>query len=191
VADDRWEIMLIAASWSSVVGVVGTTRGMFRSLHDVVVVPWATLAAGVVAVAVALVVAAALARWSRVLREEVRRLGDSGRFDAGFPAMLPTELRALASQLEAISARLAESRTGEERLEESRRVLVSWVSDDLRSPLAALCALSEAREDVLALDPDRYHRQVRAEVDRIVRIVDDLVELSRIPAGAAATDQAG
>lgn len=183
--------MLIAASWSSVVGVVGTTRGMFRSLHDVVVVPWATLAAGVVAVAVALVVAAALARWSRVLREEVRRLGDSGRFDAGFPAMLPTELRALASQLEAISARLAESRTGEERLEESRRVLVSWVSDDLRSPLAALCALSEAREDVLALDPDRYHRQVRAEVDRIVRIVDDLVELSRIPAGAAATDQAG
>ena len=91
--------MLIAASWSSVVGVVGTTRGMFRSLHDVVVVPWATLAARVVAVAVALVVAAALARWSRVLREEVRRLGDSGRFDAGFPAMLPTELRALASQL--------------------------------------------------------------------------------------------
>ena len=70
-------------------------------------------------------------------------------------------------------------------------MLVSWVSDDLRSPLAALCALSEAREDVLALDPDRYHRQVRAEVDRIVRIVDDLVELSRIPAGAAATDQAG
>ncbi|RYP89063.1 hypothetical protein EKO23_01145 [Nocardioides guangzhouensis] len=121
----------------------------------------------------------------------MRRFGDGGRFDAGFGATLPTELRALASRLEAISTRLAESRTGEEQLKESRRVLVSWVSDDLRSPLAALCALTETRDDVLDHDPDGYHRQVRAEVERMVRIVDDLVELSRIPAGAAATDQAG
>jgi signal transduction histidine kinase len=36
----------------------------------------------------------------------------------------------------------------------------------------------------MADDPSRYHRQIRAEVDRMVRMVDDLFELSRIHAGA-------
>ena len=43
--------------------------------------------------------------------------------------------------------------------------------------------MAEALEDGLAADPARYHRQIRAEVDRMVRMVDDLFELSRIHAG--------
>ena len=43
--------------------------------------------------------------------------------------------------------------------------------------------MTEALEDGLAEDPQRYHRQMRAEVDRMVRMVDDLFELSRIHAG--------
>ena len=97
--------------------------------------------------------------------------------------MLPAELRGLADELELTSTRLAESRAREARLEESRRELVSWVSHDLRSPLAAMRAMTEALEDGLAEDPERYHRQIRAEVDRMVRMVDDLFELSRIHAG--------
>ena len=71
----------------------------------------------------------------------------------------------------------------EARLEESRRELVSWVSHDLRTPLAGMRAMTEALEDGIAADPERYHRQIRAEVDRMVRMVDDLFELSRIHAG--------
>ena len=44
-------------------------------------------------------------------------------------------------------------------------------------------AMTEALEDGMAEDPARYHRQIRAEVDRMVRMVDDLFELSRIHAG--------
>ena len=44
-------------------------------------------------------------------------------------------------------------------------------------------AMTEALEDGMAADPERYHRQIRAEVDRMVRMVDDLFELSRIHAG--------
>ena len=76
-----------------------------------------------------------------------------------------------------------ESREREERLEGSRRELVSWVSHDLRTPLAGLRAMTEALEDGLAEDPARYHHQMRSEVDRMVRMVDDLFELSRIHAG--------
>jgi signal transduction histidine kinase len=60
---------------------------------------------------------------------------------------------------------------------------VTWVSHDLRTPLAGLRAMTEALEDGLAEDPQRYHAQMRAEVDRMVRMVDDLFELSRIHAG--------
>jgi signal transduction histidine kinase len=44
-------------------------------------------------------------------------------------------------------------------------------------------AMTEALEDGIAEDPARYHRQIRTEVDRMVRMVDDLFELSRIHAG--------
>ena len=43
--------------------------------------------------------------------------------------------------------------------------------------------MTEALEDGLADDPARYHAQMRAEVERMVRMVDDLFELSRIHAG--------
>src|SRR5438034_9947475 len=65
----------------------------------------------------------------------------------------------------------------------SRRQLVAWVSHDLRAPLAGLHAMAESLADGMASDPDRYHRQIRAEVGRLARMVDDLFELSRIEAG--------
>ena len=46
--------------------------------------------------------------------------------------------------------------------------------------------MAEALEDGVAADPDRYHRQIRTEVDRLDGMVDDLFELSRIQAGALA-----
>ena len=46
------------------------------------------------------------------------------------------ELTALADELVATSAKLAESREREQRIEESRRELVAWISHDLRTPLA-------------------------------------------------------
>ncbi|WP_420713441.1 hypothetical protein [Streptomyces sp. IMTB 1903] len=44
--------------------------------------------------------------------------------------------------------------------------------------------MSEALEDGVVADPARYHRQLRAEVERLNSMVTDLFELSRIHAGA-------
>jgi signal transduction histidine kinase len=115
------------------------------------------------------------------LREGARLLDAHGSYVADPRG--PSELQALAAELERTSERLAESRLREARLEDSRRELVSWVSHDLRTPLAGMRAMTEALEDGLAADPARYHRQISAEVDRMVRMVDDLFELSRIHAG--------
>ena len=53
------------------------------------------------------------------------------------------------------AGRVARPRAARSR--QSRRELVSWVSHDLRTPLAGLRAMTEALEDGLADDPARYH----------------------------------
>ncbi len=88
-----------------------------------------------------------------------------------------------ADELGHTGTRLHGSRIRADQLETSRRDLISWVSHDLRSPLAGMRAMAEALEDGLAKDPNRYHRQIRSEVDRMIRMVDDIFGLSLIHAG--------
>lgn len=179
----RWLIgsVAVVAVAAVVAGMLGTAEAMFVSTHDFQVMALVSLVAGSVAAAGAVLVGTAFARWSASLTDEARRFGESGEFAASGDG--PTELRALSEELARTSARLQEARRREGRLEESRRELISWVSHDLRSPLAGMRAMTEALEDGLAEDPARYHRQIRAEVDRMVRMVDDLFVLSRIHAG--------
>lgn len=79
-------------------------------------------------------------------------------------------------------ARPAEAGQREQALESSRRELVSWLSHDLRAPLAGLRAVAEALGDGGAADPRRSCGQIRTEVQRLTHMVDDLLELSLAPA---------
>jgi signal transduction histidine kinase len=133
-----------------------------------------------------MVLARTLMRGSDALREAASALirGEPYIGPSGTPT---AELEALAGELEAAYAKLDEARKHERAIEESRRELISWVSHDLRTPLAGIRAMAEALEDdVVSTDEDRslYHRRIRVEVDRLARMVDDLFELSRIHAGA-------
>jgi signal transduction histidine kinase len=182
-ASVRWLTVGVAgvAVLAVLAGTLATARAMFLSRHDLGVVALVATVAGMVALAFALGVGSALARWSRSLQDEARRFGDHGSFEPGRTG--PAEFSELSDELRRTSERLAQSRDREVALERSRRELVSWVSHDLRTPLAGLRAMTEALEDGLAEDPARYHAQMRAEVERMVRMVDDLFELSRIHAG--------
>jgi hypothetical protein len=67
--------------------------------------------------------------------------------------------------------RLARAATWAAEAEANRRELVTWVSHDLRTPLAGLRAMAEALEDDVVTDPAtvaEYHRRIRVESDRIV-----------------------
>ncbi len=179
-----WQFGLVAAVavLAVLAGVLGIARRMFLSRHDLEVVTLVTLMAGAISLLVALAIGVALARWSHALREDVRRVGAGDA--VATRGRGPREFQELSAELATANRRLAESRARESRLEASRRELVSWVSHDLRTPLAGMRAMSEALEDGLAPDPARYHRQITTEVDRMVRMVDDLFELSRVQAGS-------
>ncbi|MFI6810616.1 sensor histidine kinase [Streptomyces luteogriseus] len=188
----RRRSLTVSLAVVAAVGVVAMLAGtlvvawaMFLSPHDLTVVTTVVAMAAVVSLATALL----LGRWvvarSRELAVAARSFGDGGNFAApGGPAT--AELAAVSRELAATSARLAESRERERALETSRRELVAWISHDLRTPLAGLRAMSEALEDGVAADPNRYLRQMRTEVERLNGMVGDLFELSRIHAGALA-----
>ncbi|MGI8700658.1 MAG: sensor histidine kinase [Nocardioidaceae bacterium] len=182
----RWAAAMVAvvAVGGFVAGLVATARAMFLSGHDFRVVLLVSAVAGVVSLAFAFVVAGAAVRWSRELEAAARRIGDDSPGVAPRQVSGPSELSSVSAELRRTSERLAESRQREQALETSRRELVAWVSHDLRTPLAGLRAMTEALEDGLVDDPGRYHAQMRAEVDRMTRMVDDLFELSRIHSGA-------
>ncbi len=172
--------MALVAVLGGFLGTQVAARRMFISDHDLRVVSVLAGVSGLVALLAALGLGQAVSRWSTVLREGVRLVGDGQPYAGAHEG--PSEFRLLADELAKAQQRLEEARDRERRVEESRRELVVWVSHDLRTPLAGMRALTEALEDGLA-DDETYHERIRAEVERMSRMVDDLFELSRINAG--------
>jgi signal transduction histidine kinase len=166
-----------------VAGTLGTAQAMFLSPHDLRVVMMVCVVAAVVAAGFGCLLGRQLQASSLALRQAARSLGDPGGGYCSPAGPMTAELAALSRELAETSEKLKESRGREHALERSRRELVTWVSHDLRTPLAGLHAMAEALEDGIAAEPARYHRQIRAEVARLARMVDDLFELSCTQAG--------
>lgn len=82
---------------------------------------------------------------------------------------------------------LAEDRTESIRLEEVRRDFVANISHELKTPIGAITVLSEAI-DAASDDPEQVQRFVSRlgkEAERLGRITQDVIELSRLQAGEA------
>ena len=187
---------LIAVAGVSVIavvaGIIGAARMMFVSAHDFAVTLLVSGVAALVGLVVALVVAGHIMRDVGVLVDGAAQLAEDGADSPARTIAMPRtkELRLVGLELQRTSDRLTASRARERAAEAARRELVSWVSHDLRTPLAGIRAMAEALEDNVADDPARYHRQIRHEVDRMARMVDDLFELSRIQSGALSLQRA-
>ncbi|HEY2044787.1 MAG TPA: HAMP domain-containing sensor histidine kinase [Jatrophihabitans sp.] len=180
-----WVLISVAliATAASVTAIVGSTREMFLSMDDEFATVTVAVIAGILSAAAAGLSARRFAGDSKSIRAALddlrhgRKVADDGRRLSG-------ELKQLRADLDGAARTLVESREREQALEASRRELVAWVSHDLRTPLAGLRAMAEALEDGVAASPERYHKQIRIEVDRLAGMVDDLFEISRLQAGA-------
>ena len=75
------------------------------------------------------------------------------------------------------------------RLEQTRRDYVANVSHELRTPIAAIRAMGETLRDGLVKGEEKealYYDSLVRESMRLSRLVDDLLELSRVQSGTAA-----
>ena len=177
-------IVVASAILSVTVGMIAASSAMYISGYDLIVMFAFTGASAIVSLGVALVLGRAFARNNNRLRMFARALGDGERVAAPTTPSDTNEFASLAADLAETSNRLARAREEVESIDASRRELVAWISHDLRTPLAGLRAMAEALEDNMADDPQRFHRQMRSQVDHLSAMVDDLFELSKITSGA-------
>lgn len=101
----------------------------------------------------------------------------------------PAELQSALGELTAARRAIADSRARERAAEQSRRELVTFMSHDLRTPLAGLRALSEGLEDGVIDDVPRALSHLRGTVSRMSLLVDDLFALSRVQGGSATKER--
>ena len=151
---------------------------MFGMHHDVAILAIA-LASALSALVGAYLLGRRLLQPLGRLRTTSARLAE-GELSARASESGPRELRELGASFNEMAA-------GVERLFDARRELVAWASHDLRTPLASLRAMLEALEDGLA-SPDEYVPAIRAQIEILSRLVDDLFELAMIDAGAVALE---
>ena len=86
---------------------------------------------------------------------------------------------------EQVYAEAEAQRQRDAQIESQRRELFSWMSHDLRTPLARMKAITVALGDGVAPDPERYLGQLDQQVDALSVLVDDLLALSRLSGPAS------
>ncbi|WP_127820009.1 sensor histidine kinase [Microbacterium sp. CPCC 204701] len=178
-------IVVLTAMLSVTSGMIAVANAMYLSPHDLLVGVWVSGSATIVSLAAAAVLGRTFTRQTARLQRFARDIGDGAQVVP--PASSDrSELATLQGELARAGRRLEEARAEVDALDTSRRELVAWISHDLRTPLAGLRAMAEALEDGLADDPQRFHRQMRAQVDHLSALVDELFELSKIQSGRLA-----
>jgi signal transduction histidine kinase len=140
---------------------------------------WQLLVAGAVAAATALLVA----RWlARGMTQPLREMAKAARsMEAGdYSQRVQTRSRDEVGQLAVAFNRMS----GElEDLERLRRDLVANVSHELRTPISALRALLENLLDGVERPDPETLQVMLAQTERLGRLVDQLLELSRLESG--------
>jgi signal transduction histidine kinase len=167
---------------------------MFLSPHDTTVITVALITATPLAALGAWLVTRRVGRGSARLGAAMERLVADSTSEPVAPEItdtepIPAELAAAVAELEATRRTLTEARRRQQAAEDARRELVSFMSHDLRTPLAGLRALAEGLEDGVITDVPRALAHLRTTVGRMSHLVDDLFELSRVQGDRPARPQ--
>jgi two-component system sensor histidine kinase MtrB len=140
----------------------------------------------VLAVMLALLAAGGVLRPVRDLDRAARRLG-AGELDTRLRVSGGDELARLVNTFNATAAALEANVSELREMEVRARRFVADVSHELRTPLASILAMADMLEEAGHFESDlaQAARLLNLEVGRLVRLVEDLMEISRFDAGAA------
>lgn len=123
----------------------------------------------------------------RDLDRAARRLG-TGELDTRLKVSGGDELARLVKTFNATAAALETNVSELRGMEVKARRFVADVSHELRTPLASILVMADMFEEEagrLESDLGKAARLMNLEVGRLVRLVEDLMEISRFDAGAA------
>ena len=111
------------------------------------------------------------------------RMLSEGDYSAKTGVWQKDEIGELAQILDTLSERLAAASRESEKLDQLRRDFVANISHELRTPVTVIRGSLEALCDEVVTDPEQvksYHRQMLRESLFLQRLVNDLLDLSRL-----------
>lgn len=155
------------------IGIAAQT--MLIDSHDQRIIMWALIPAVLGAAMVAVLLARPVARDATRICSAAMRVAD-GDLTARTGVRRNDELGEAAAMFDVMVARLDD-------VEQERSVMLSSISHDLRTPLAALLAAVEAIRDGVAPDPDLYLAGMERQVGALSSLVDDLQLHARLVSG--------
>lgn len=148
---------------------------MFINDHDLGLLMWVLIPAVLGAAMVAVLMARPVARDAKLICAAAMRVAD-GDLTARTGVRRNDELGEAAAMFDVMVDRL-------DSIEHERSLMLSAISHDLRTPLAALRAAVEAIRDGVASDPDLYLTGMERQVRALSSLVDDLQLHSRLVSG--------
>jgi len=140
----------------------------------------AALAAGF-AVLLVLIVSRSIGGDVRRLENAVREI-EAGDRSVRVVGRRADELGHVGSAINDLVSRLKALEDERAAIETERQNLLANVGHDLRSPLAALRAATEALVDGVARDPQRYLRSMLRDIEALGVLIDDVALLSQLDA---------
>ncbi|HEX6989857.1 MAG TPA: HAMP domain-containing sensor histidine kinase [Bacillota bacterium] len=149
---------------------------------------WVALAVSLLSIAVGSYVSWTISRPLRQLRRVVAGLS-AGQYPEGGvdpDVYSEDEIGELAAAIVSLGERLGASDRYRSQAEESRRRLLADVSHELRTPLTSIRGFTEVLLDELDDNPQarrRYLRLIHEQTLHLSRLVQDLLDLSRLEAG--------
>lgn len=106
-----------------------------------------------------------------------------GNYDVKTGVVQNDEIGELAGAIDILSARLDESSRESEKLQKQRQDFITNISHELRTPVTVIRGSLEALCDGIIKEPEHvkeYHTQMLKESKSLERLVNDLLELSRL-----------
>lgn len=140
------------------------------------------LAALALAVPTAILLSLKFTRPLNRMKDTALRIAD-GDFSAKNNLAQKDEIGDLGAAMDTMADRLAAASQESRRLEKMRRDFISNISHELRTPVTVLRGSLEALADGVIEDPGQvreYQDQMLAESKHLQRLVNDLLELSRL-----------
>jgi signal transduction histidine kinase len=159
----------------AVIMIVIAAQQMFINDQDLGFLLWIMIPATLAAALVAYLLSSPIARDANRLTDAAMRVA-GGDLGARTGVMRHDELGDAAREFDRMVERL-------EAVELERSLMLSSISHDLRTPLAALRASVEAIRDGVAPDPDAYLNGMEHQVRALGDLVDDLQLHTRLASG--------
>ena len=176
VPAQKWGTVRVALSSALVLREIQRTRWQLAGLG---------LAAAIVAGLGAVAVARRITHPLRQLRDGVAAVG-RGELNHAIEVKTRDEIHELALAFNETTRKLARMRELEERVQRSSRLaalgtLAAGIAHDIRNPLTAIRMMtrlmSESHEDPSTRD--KFDRIVPRELERVSRVIDDMLDLAR------------